>query len=218
MRCVSCSFITYLTALGLSCSTQDFCCVSQTLQLQRVGLSRSAACGILVPWSGIKPTCLARQGGFLTAKPPACVYAKSRQSCPPLFDLMDCSLPGSSVRGILQARILEWFAVPVSKGSSPSMDRAHVSYVCCIGRQVLYHWLHLAGPSKPPGKPPDYFLCMTATRENLSVVINENRNKSYALGTDFLHVSISYHDDRGFKMVPTVGFLNKNERPAVMLK
>lgn len=59
---------------------------------------------------------------------------------------------------------------------------------------------------------------MTATRENLSVVINENRNKSYALGTDFLHVSISYHDDRGFKMVPTVGFLNKNERPAVMLK
>lgn len=58
---------------------------------------------------------------------------------------------------------------------------------------------------------------MTATRKNLSVVIN-NRNKRYALGTDFLHVSISYHDDRCFKMVPTVGFLNKNERPAVVLE
>ena len=37
------------------------------------------------------------------------------QSCPTLFDLMDCSPSGSSVHGILQARILEWVAIPFSK-------------------------------------------------------------------------------------------------------
>ena len=45
------------------------------------------------------------------------------QSCPTLRDLMDCGLPGSSVRGILQARILEWVvATPVSRGSSRPRD------------------------------------------------------------------------------------------------
>ena len=39
-------------------------------------------------------------------------------SCPTLGDPMDCSLPGSSVRGIFQARILEWAAIPFSRGSS----------------------------------------------------------------------------------------------------
>ena len=37
------------------------------------------------------------------------------QSCPTLYDPMDCSLAGSFVRGILQARILEWVAIPFSK-------------------------------------------------------------------------------------------------------
>ena len=41
----------------------------------------------------------------------ACVYAKLLQSCPTLCDPVDCSPPGSSVRGILQARILEWVAM-----------------------------------------------------------------------------------------------------------
>ena len=40
----------------------------------------------------------------------AVVVAKSLQSCPIMCDPMDCSLPGFSVRGILQARILEWGA------------------------------------------------------------------------------------------------------------
>ena len=43
---------------------------------------------------------------------------KSLQSCPALCDPMDCSPPGSSVHGILQARILEWVAVPFSRASS----------------------------------------------------------------------------------------------------
>ena len=48
------------------------------------------------------------------------------QSCPTLCDPMDCSPPGSSVRGILQARILEWIAMPYSKGSSQPRDRTQV--------------------------------------------------------------------------------------------
>ena len=44
--------------------------------------------------------------------------AKLLQSCPPLCDPMDCSPPGSSVHGILRARILEWVAMPSSRGSS----------------------------------------------------------------------------------------------------
>ena len=40
---------------------------------------------------------------------------------------------------ILQARILEWVAMPSSRGSSRPRDRTHVSYISCIGRWVLYH-------------------------------------------------------------------------------
>ena len=54
---------------------------------------------------------------------------------------MDCSLPGSSVPGILQARILEWVAISSSRGSSSLRDRICVS---CIGMQVLYQ-LHQLG-------------------------------------------------------------------------
>ena len=47
--------------------------------------------------------------------------------------------PGSSVHGILQARILEWVAMPSSRGSSWPRDWAGISYVSHIGRQALYH-------------------------------------------------------------------------------
>ena len=49
------------------------------------------------------------------------------QSCPTLCDPMDCSPLGSSVHGILQARILEWIAIPFSRGSSWPRDRTQVS-------------------------------------------------------------------------------------------
>ena len=62
------------------------------------------------------------------------------QSCLTLWHPMDCSPPGSSVDGILQARILAWVAMPSSRGSSPARDQTHVSCVSCIGRWVLYHW------------------------------------------------------------------------------
>ena len=49
---------------------------------------------------------------------------------------IDCSPPGPSVHGILQARILEWVAIPFSRRSSRSRDLTHIS---CIVRQILYH-------------------------------------------------------------------------------
>ena len=61
------------------------------------------------------------------------------QSCPTLCDPMDCSPPGSSVYGILQARVLEWVAMLFTSRSSQHRDWTCVSHVSCIGRQVLYH-------------------------------------------------------------------------------
>ena len=54
------------------------------------------------------------------------------QSCPTLLDPMDRSPPGSSVRGILQARILQWVAFPFVRGSSRPRDQTQVS--CIAGR------------------------------------------------------------------------------------
>ena len=73
--------------------------------------------------------------------------AESYQLCPTLYDPIDCILPGSSVRGILQARILEWGARPSSRGSSQPRDQTHISY-------TYLHWQEGPLPLAPPGKPP----------------------------------------------------------------
>ena len=60
-------------------------------------------------------------------------------SCSVMFDScdpVDCGLPGSSVRGISQARILEWVATSFSRGSSCPRDGTQVS---CTGRRILHH-------------------------------------------------------------------------------
>ena len=57
------------------------------------------------------------------------------QSCPTLCDQVNSI---HHCHGTLQARILEWVATPFSRGSSRPTDQTHVSYVSCIGRQVLY--------------------------------------------------------------------------------
>ena len=54
------------------------------------------------------------------------------QSCPTPCNPMDCSLPGSSIHGIFQARILEWVAISFSRGSSQPRDRSQVS--CIVSR------------------------------------------------------------------------------------
>ena len=67
-----------------------------------------------------------------------CTHAQSLHSCPTLGDPVECSPPGSSVHGILQARIMKWVAMPSSRGSSRPMDWTHISHVSCISRRVLY--------------------------------------------------------------------------------
>ena len=59
------------------------------------------------------------------------------QSCPTLCDPMDCSLPGSSIHGILQARILEWVAISFSRGSSQPRDRTQVFTIWATRAKVV---------------------------------------------------------------------------------
>ena len=73
-----------------------------------------------------------------------CVRALLLQSCPSLCGLMDCSPPGSSVHRILQARILEWIAMPSSRGSSQPRDRTQVS--CITGTYFTTMYIE-HGPS-----------------------------------------------------------------------
>ena len=99
-----------------------------------------AACRILVPRLGMEPRPLAMRAANPTTGRPGnspidrphnrihpvtlfalCVCVKLHQSCLTLCSPADCSLPGSSVPGILQARILEWVAMPSSRGSSPGI-------------------------------------------------------------------------------------------------
>ena len=56
-------------------------------------------------------------------------WSEVAQSCPTLCDPMDCSLPGSSVPGILQARVLEWVAISFSRRSSQPRDGTRVSHI-----------------------------------------------------------------------------------------
>ena len=78
----------------------------------------SIPCSILEVWS------------FNALLDEVCVSAKSLQSYPTLCNPMDCSFPGSSVHGILQAKILEWIMMPSSRVSSQLRDQTHVF---CIG-------------------------------------------------------------------------------------
>ena len=80
--------------------------------------------------------------GNLLLSENALVHAKSLKSYPTLCNPMD----HSSVHGILQAGILEWFAIPSSRGSSQLRDRTHVSYVCL-------HWQVGSLPLAPLEKP-----------------------------------------------------------------
>ena len=62
------------------------------------------------------------------------------QSCPALCNPMACSFPGSPVHRVFQARILEWVAIPFSRGSSQPRDQTQV---CCIASKILYHLFKL---------------------------------------------------------------------------
>ena len=69
-----------------------------------------------------------------------CVLCSEAQWRLTLCSPMDCSLPGSSIRGGFQARILECVAISYSRGSSWLRDRTRVSCISCFGKQILYHY------------------------------------------------------------------------------
>ena len=80
----------------------------------------------------------------------ACMLTKTLQLCPTLCGPIDCSLPGSPVHGIFQARILEWVAMPSSRGFFPTQG----SNLCFLHfKWILYCWVTREAP---------YFIHMNA--------------------------------------------------------
>ena len=77
--------------------------------LQALKLGRGRGGQIQHYTGGREGQCNCKRGMFLVAQP-----------CPALYNPVDCSPPGSSVHGILQARIPEWVAMPSSRGSTPA--------------------------------------------------------------------------------------------------
>ena len=107
------------------------------------------------------------------------MHAKSLQSCLTLCDPMDCIPPSSSVHGILQARILEWVAMLSSRGSSQPRHWNCLSYVSCIGRQIL------APPGKPQGHKGRVLVCWgqcpckKKKRHHRSLVLSSSTQRSH---------------------------------------
>ena len=119
-------------------------------------------------------SCDTDRGQFCLILASCCLIA---ESCPALCDPVDCSPPGSSVHGILQARILEWAAVSVSRGCSQPRDQTHIS---CTGRRVLF-------TAEPPGKPRSVLWMVKATASHAIIIgycslvsLNEATNSPYS--------------------------------------
>ena len=104
---------------------------------------------------------------------------KVAQSCPTLCDSMHCSLPGSSVHRILQARIMEWVAVPFSRGSAQSRGWTPVS---CITGGFL--------PSEPPGKPKNTGVSSLSILQWIFLTQESNRG---LLHCRWILYQLSYH-------------------------
>ena len=99
----------------------------------------------------------------------SCVHAQSLQSCPTLCDPMDYSPPGSSVHGILQARILEWVAMVHGSGDLPGPGTEPVSPALQVDSLPLRH----------QGSPSCYYLItMFSQGKDNSFIHQYNRNHS----------------------------------------
>ena len=87
-----------------------------------------------------------------------CAHAKSPQLCSTLCDPMDCSPPGSSVHGILQARILEWVTMPSSGSSDPGIKPTSLMFpVLAVGfftTSTTWEARILLRPEEPGGLQP----------------------------------------------------------------
>ena len=84
---------------------------------------------------------------WVTLWMPVKKWSEVAQSCPTVWDTMDCSLPHSSIHGIFQARVLEWVAISFSRGSSQPRDRTQVSHIVS---KTLYRLSHQGIPKSCP--------------------------------------------------------------------
>ena len=82
---------------------------------------------------------------ILTDKSWYCCYCLVTKSCPILCNPVDCSLPGSSVHEISQARIIEWVAISFLRGSSRPRDQTHIFCISCLADRFF--------TTESPGKP-----------------------------------------------------------------
>ena len=112
------------------------------------------------------------------------------QSCPTLNDLMDCSLPGSSVHGIFQARVLEWGAIPPTPSLSLSSLAKYLFFnwritalQCCTGF-CLTTSISLPEPPSHPASTP---LSVSAQRAGLPPCVVH----SFPLAVYFTHGSVN---------------------------
>ena len=123
--------------------------------------------------------------GFVTHKSE---WSEVVQLCPTPFDPVDCSLPGSSIHGIFQARILEWVAISFSRGSSRPRDRTLVSRTAD------------SLPCEPPVKPPRFISNEDAGRGERRVpepkATRAAVTKRHKLGV-FMTSYVSSHDSGG---------------------
>ena len=121
-----------------------------------IPVCQGSLCKLLPPMALVPPSGLPRKliptkargwrGPSLSAQLLSCVWL--------LCDPLDCSPPGSSVHGILQARILEWVSMPSlpSRASSPPRDRTCVSCVSPGG--LLTHWATWSKSQSQSKSPP----------------------------------------------------------------
>ena len=131
-----------------------------------------------------------------------CVYMCSvTQSCPALWDLIGCSPLGSSVHGILQARILEWVAIPFSRESSWLRDQTWA--LCLLHWQVDYSLLN-HGESQshaifaPTSNLPVYNLAVNITdiHWNLEILVSQQLHfNKINFHSQAGHVEKSWPDD-----------------------
>ena len=100
-----------------------------------------------------------------------CMKVKSEsevaQSCPTLSDPMDCSLPGSSVHGIFQARVLEWVAIAFSGHCTPWTIAHQAPPSMGFSRQEYWSGVPLPSPIFPGGAVGKEFACHCRGRKKL---------------------------------------------------
>ena len=106
---------------------------------------------------------------------------------------MDCSLPGSSVHGVLQSRILEWIAIPFSRGSSQPRDQIQVS-------RITGRFFTTESPEKPT------LPCTKAQKTSLSILFTQHLSLSLPyMSHKYMTLSISTWSQSFLQVKGTTG-------------